>query len=447
MRQYKASKAEVAAIESTDPTELDALADHHNKFIRSRVAKNRATGGDTLARLARDEDDYVRSAVARHANTPAETLAAMSAAGDASKYVRSALAANPRTPAAALVPTDADDHFTRKSLARNPNAPAEVLRALATDRDTTIVEELAMNPATPDDVVLSLITHWSSTVASAIARRNPDPNPTRWRTITVTTRVGRGYVEQPKRIPVERGGRFTPEQIEAMAVSPHRPLRLAAASQPDAPHAVLAALAADEDMWIRVRVMENEGTPAALLIQMAQNETEARIMPMLANRSDLPGEAIIAIAARKVRNAHKALPSHTIETLLAHEDPIVRASAARVAREVSGEDAEVWERLFADDAKEVRVAAANACPASVLNQQASHTCKHVRAVVADLTHDPAVLFSLVNDTEVTVRRRVVKNTGCPAEAMMALARDPDQRVRTHAAGRFMDAMLRTPGSL
>lgn len=440
MRRYAPSKAEIAASESTDAAELDGLSTSANKFVRSRVAQNAATGADTLARLARDPDDYVRSAVARHPHTPPETLAAMSQTRDASRYVRSALAANPRTPTAALTPSRRDDYFTRKSLAGNPSTDPEVLRTLAADTDTTVVEQVAKNPATPEDTVLALVSHRSLCVAEALARRNRNPDPTRWRTIMVRRSVGRRFEEVPKRIPVEEGGRFPVSLIEAMAASSHRVLRLVAASQPDAPSQVLEVLAADEDMWVRARVAENEGASPALVTRMAQNETEARLIPLLANRPGLPDEAVIAIAARRIGAAHAALPDTAVHMLLAHPQPSVRATAARI---ITTEDTERWEQMLADEAKDVRVAAAAACPASLRDQQASHACKHVRAMVADLTGTPAVLLALSSDSEVTVRRRVVKNKACPSEAMMALAADPDQRVRTHAAARFMDAMTRT----
>lgn len=438
MRRYKASAAEINAVESTDPTELDTLADHQNKFVRSRVAKNAATGRDTLARLAKDPDGYVRTAVAKHPNTPAETLAAMSSVPD-SAYVRSALARNPHTPTSTLKPAASDDYFTRRSIAGNPNTDPDILREMAADRDNTVAEEVAKNPATPDDAVLTLIEHWSGGVAEAISRRNRNPNPTRWRTITVSTKVGRSYSTSTKQIPVEEGGRFTPEQIEAMAASKHAILQRTAASQPDAPAHVLSTLASHEDMWVRARVAENEGASADLILHMAQEEDEARLLPMLAKREHLNDEAIIAIASRKVPTAHAALPARAADVLLSNSDPKVRARAALLHRR---EQSEVWDRMLTDGDAEVRAAAAYQCPDDVLDAQVAHPCRKVREVVADLTRNPEVLFSLSSDAEVTVRRRVVKNKGCPGEAMMALAADPDERVRRHASARFMDAMTR-----
>lgn len=440
MRRYAPSKAEVAAMESTDPVELDELAAHANKFVRSKVAKNPATGAETLARLARDPDDYVRSAVARHRNTSPETLVAMIAVKDASRYVRQALAANHNTPTPALTPAASDDYFTRKALAGNPNTDPEVLRTLAGDRDFTIVEAVAMNPATPDDAVLALVNHPSSAVAEALGRRNRNPNPTRWRTITVHKRVGRRFTEEQKSIPVEEGGRFPATLIEAMASSPHRSLWMVAASQPDAPAEVLERLAAHEDMWVRARVIENEGASPALVVKMAQTEIEARLMWILARRPDLPDEAVIAVATSRVRTAHAYLPRNAAQILLSQPDAAVRACASRV---LPVEDTDQWLQMFADEAKEVRLAAITACSWDLLDQQVDHACKYVRGAVADRSRTPAVLLALSGDSEVTVRRRVVKNTACPAEAMMALAADPDQRVRTHAATRFMEAMTRS----
>lgn len=440
MRRYAPSKAEIAAVDSTDPAELDELANHANKFVRSKVAKNDATGADTLARLAMDPDDYVRTAVARHRNTTPETLASMVAAHDASKYVRQALAANRNTPTTALAPSSSDDYFTRKALAGNPNIDPQILRTLAGDRDLTIVEAVAKNPATPDDAVLALVSHSSSAVAEALGRRNRNPNPTRWRTITVHKRMAHRFVEEQKSIPVEEGGRFPAALIEAMASSRHRSLWMVAASQPDAPAEVLERLAAHKDMWVRARVIENEGASPELVIQMAQTETEARLISLLAGRSDLPDEAIIAIAASRVRTAHAYLPERAGRMLLAHAEAAVRATASRV---LSMEDTDGWGQMFADEAKEVRLAAVSRCPWDVLDEQASHACKYVREAVADRSRTPAVLLTLSGDAEVTVRRRVVKNTACPAEAMMALAGDQDLRVRTHAANRFMDAMMRS----
>lgn len=446
MRRYAASKAEIAASESIDPTELDTLANHANKYIRTRVARNAATQAPTLARLSTDTDPYVRSAVAAHPHTSVETLAEMSDASDPDSYVRRALAANPHTPAAALAPATSDDYFTRKSLAGNPSADPDVLRTLAADRDTTIVEKVATNPATPEDVILALIAHHSESVAHALARRNLDPNPTQWRTISVHKQVGRRFENVTKRIPIEQGGRFSRTLIEAMTASPHRSLLLLAASQPDAPHEVLGALAVHEDMWVRARVAENAGTPPALVVQMAHHEAEARLLPMLAARPDLPDEAIVAIAVRNVPTAHHALPERAVEVLLADADPHVRRRAAFVLNVAAhGQPSPAWERMLADEEMEVRKAAAGLCPISVLLAHAGHGCRHVRMAVADRAADPDVLAELASDPEVTVRRRVVKNKACPSEAMAALASDADKQVRTHAAARFMDAMTRTLG--
>lgn len=445
MRRYAPSKAEIAAVDSTDPDELDTLAAHTNKFVRSRVAKNDATQAHTLARLATDEDDYVRSAAARHRNTSTETLAIMSSTNDTSPYVRRALAANQNAPAAVLTPSAGDDYITRRTIARNPATDVETLRLLATDRDTMVVEAVAMNPSTPENVLLSLVGHPLFSVAEALSRRNFDPNnpAVRWRTITVRRAIGRRYETEEKRVPIQCGGRFSPALIEAMAASPHQVLRKTAASQPDASHEVLSALVCDEEMWVRARVAENPGAPAVLITSMAQIESEPRLVAMLAARADLPDEAIVAIAARRVTTAHEALPAGSVEVLLSHADPQVRATAVRV---VPTEASTQWERMLADEVEVVRVAASSACPLDMLERQTTHDCRKVRATVADRTSNPDVLHTLASDPEVTVRRRVVKNPSCPAEAMMMLAGDGDQRVRAHAAARFMDALTRQPGT-
>lgn len=442
MRRYSPSKAEIAAVESTNPTELDELANHANKFVRSRVAKNPATEAPTLTRLATDPDDYVRSAVARHRHTPPQALAAMVAANDTSRYVRQGLASNPNTPSAGLVPAAGDDYYTRRSIAENPNTDPETLRSLASDRDTTIVQKVAENKSTPEDVLVALAAHPSPSVAQGLSRHNFDPRTAQWRTITVRRQVGRRYETTTKRVPVQQAGRFPAAAIQSMATSEHQVLRQTAASQPDAPIEVMERLMGDEDMWVRSRLAENPSLPGAMVVQMARTEPEARLIATVAARADLPDEAIIAIAARRTSDAHSKLPDRSVEVLLAHPDPAVRATATRL---LDWNDTTVWAQMLADPTEEVRVAAAAHCPLALLNEQVAHPCKKVRAALADRALAAEILVALASDDEVTVRRRVVKNSHCPAEAMMGLAADRDQRVRAHAAARFMEAMTRGPG--
>lgn len=474
MTRFEPSRYEVAAKASTDPDELATLAQRSSSFVRSAVARNAHTSTETLASLAVDGDAWVQAAVARNRHTPDAILVVLGQAPD--KKVAEALAdrwnASPdmlRTLAAS--PYDE----VRVSVAKNKATPADTLGVLAGDRNAYVVAGVAWNQATPDGVLIPLTRHRSPSVIDALAKRHSNKN-TRSRTV-----IGRGMSNQGQqmRIPIEEGGRFSPDLIRAFTDSSVPRLHKAAASQPDAPQECLAVLAAHDDVWIRVRVAENPGAGEAVLLALA-TAGGSEVLGALAGRQSLPsrhtaplpvpavssddegpwatltsdGEPVVpdaptvpmmlpesvlaTVALSRARSAHALLPAGTGARLLSSPDPKTRAAAAKVLR---AEETDAWAAMLTDSDKKVRAAGAATIPSSLLPNYVDSPCAAVRAEVADRIGDPETLRLLSQDPEALVRRRVIRNTVCPIDAFSALTHDTDTWVAKYAAERVLAALM------
>lgn len=439
-RQYPPSQTELRAKSSEDPAELAELATHRSSFVRSAVARNPRTSAETIALLIASDDKYVRSAAAQHRNAPAEALSALSDdLGDGlDEYTLRALASNRTTPVETLTRLAACEHASvRAAVAKNSAAPVDVLRLLAGGASYETACNLAWNPRTPDDVLALLARSRDANVVHKLASRKAYLN-TETRPQAVTRFNGRSHHTAIVDVPVERGGRFSPEVIEAFATSAHLTLHRTAASQPDAPASVLHTLAGHEDQWVRVRVAENPAASDEALLALVE-AGPSEVVIAVAGRPGLSDAVMEAVALSRSGHAHERLcaQSGMMARLMTDPAPKVRAVAAKYGHLLF---VDPWNDFLADPDESVRQAGAAAMPLRALEAQVAHPCKKVRQVLAQRSDTPGVLARLAADEAVVVRRRVAANRHVDASTLSLLAADGDRRTRRAASERFLNAL-------
>ncbi len=338
---------------------LRSLARSKREALRCSVARNPATPAKVLGKLAEDDSPRVRVGVARNRAAPLEVLLQLARAPDAgyTEYAmgdiwgdsthealldraappellevlgdgegplaaearlalhgpsaerlaatpwqrRAACARDPETEADVLrVLAEDPEPFVRADVAANEGAPAEVLLALfeANRRDSRVMECLAGNRATPVSIL------------EALAQRDPLP-----------TALLLNYA-----LPVAIQWRF--------ARHPEPTMRAAVADRLGTDAEVLAVLATDEDLRVRLQTASNNRTPGEALAKLA-GDRDKRVRQAAAGRLLLPRACLDALA-RDRATAVRLVTARRVDLneaqrgrLLADRDPEVRATAAQ----------------------------------------------------------------------------------------------------------------------
>jgi len=109
-----------------------------------------------------------------------------SLATDKNSSIRCGVAVNPNTPEDALRTLATDKNSSiRYGVAVNPNTPADILRSLATDEYCNVRYGVAVNPNTPADILRSLATDKNSSIRYVVTL-NPNYKPEPYKTLELT---------------------------------------------------------------------------------------------------------------------------------------------------------------------------------------------------------------------------------------------------------------------
>ncbi|MGW1271797.1 hypothetical protein [Streptomyces sp. NPDC002491] len=243
---------------------------------------------------------------------------------------RSMIAANPRLPraAVALLSCDADPKVRREIARRRDLEPAE-RRALVEDRDPEVRRTIARHPdldaderaalaADPDPRVrLSVSVHpaWSEWERSAIDYEVCEDGDFGFHHCSATPRDA--------------------DAVRRDALSAHPLLRREAAKERALPADLVARLAADDDLGVRVLLAQNHADPPADLLLRCFLEYTGSERAQLLTRPGFPSEGLAVHAddadpaVRRLAARDPQTPAHTVERLTRDPDPAVRAAFAR----------------------------------------------------------------------------------------------------------------------
>ncbi len=246
---------------------------------RAMIASNAALPPDFVVLLAADPDPEVRREIARR--------------GDLGTAERRALVGD-------------RDPSVRRTVARHPDLGPEERAALAADADPQVRLAVSVHPA------------WSERERSAI---------------DYEVRVDGDFVHH-RPSPTPRH----PSAVRRDALSAHPMLRREAAREHALPPDLVARLAADDDLGVRVLLAQNHPDAPADLLLRSYLEYTGREREHLLTRPGFPGEglavhaddedpAVRPLAARDPRTAPQ-----TVERLTRDPDPGVRAAFARHPR-------------------------------------------------------------------------------------------------------------------
>lgn len=243
---------------------------------RAMIAANPSLPPDVVVLLAADPDPEVRWEITRRADLgPAE---------------RRALVTDP-------------DPGVRRMLARHPDLDHDERRVLAADPDPKVRLSVSVHPA------------WTEEERAAIDYEVPLDEP---------------FCFYPERL-VPRD----PEAVRRDALSAHPMLRREAAREHSLPPDLVARLAADDDLGVRVLLAQNHpDAPSALLLRSFLEYTGPE-RAHLVTRPNFPTDGL-AVHAEDEDPAVRALaardpetPPATVERLTRDPDPAVRAAFAR----------------------------------------------------------------------------------------------------------------------
>ncbi|MFN8028438.1 MAG: hypothetical protein U0W40_19390 [Acidimicrobiia bacterium] len=227
----------LAALAPDTPAEdLERMLKVGVPYVRRRAAAHPNMPSALVQAIVQNDDDAMRAAAAANPTIP--VAAAQAAVTDPVAAVRAALGANPVVPEALLARLSFDPvAHVRANVAGNPSASAEVLAQLAADE----APEVRATVAARTDVDLALLRALGDDVdpfVCAIVAANP---------------------------------RTEPDVLEHLvSVAP-----VEALSNPSAPEALLSAAALLDNPELRLAVATNPATPAAVLKRLARDRDES----------------------------------------------------------------------------------------------------------------------------------------------------------------------------
>ncbi|AVV44384.1 hypothetical protein PYK79_23275 [Streptomyces sp. ID05-04B] len=310
----------------------------------------------TRAALLADPDDEVRERAERNAREedPAwveSVLPAHSCHGRTDALLHRALS-RAVVDSVLTAPAGPQD---RKMIARNPGLPPDVVALLSGDADAEVRKEIAhrrdLGPAErralvadPDPGVRRTIARHPDLGPGERAALAADPDPQ----VRLSVSVHPAWSERERSAvdyQVSQDGDFglhhcsaTPRDAAAVrrdALSGHPLLRREAAKERALPSDLVARLAADDDLGVRVLLAQNHPRPPADLLLRCFLEYTGCERERLLTRPGFPSEglavhaddadpAVRRLAARDPRTA-----AHTVDRLTRDPDPAVRAAFAR----------------------------------------------------------------------------------------------------------------------
>ncbi|MGW7522015.1 hypothetical protein [Streptomyces sp. NPDC054783] len=250
-------------------------------------------------------------------------------------------------------PAGADD---RAMIAFNPTLPPDAVVLLAADPDPKVREEIARRRADlPPAERQALVADPHPDVRRTIAH-HPDLDPDERRTLAtdpdprvrLAVSVHPAFSEEERAridymVPMDdrsfgaycQGTPRDPEAVRCDALSGHPVLRRRAAQEHTLPPDLVALLAEDDDLGVRVLLAQNHpDAPAALLLRSFL-EYSGPERARLTTRPDFPRAGLAECAehadpqvrALAARDPH--IPAATVERLTSDPDPEVRSAFAR----------------------------------------------------------------------------------------------------------------------
>lgn len=314
---------------------------------------------DTRAALLADPDDSVRQRAEDHARyeDPAwveSVLPARPCHGRTDVLLQRALS-RAVVDSVLTAPAQPDE---RATIAGNPSLPPDVVVLLAADPDPEVRERIARRPDLQPTQRHALVVDPDPEVRGTVAY-HPDLGPAERRALAVDpdpkvrlavsvhpalTEEERARIDYEVPTDCRFGFRFVPvlpqqhrdpEDIRRKALSGHPMLRREAAEDRELPADLVARLAEDDDLGVRVLLAQNHpDAPPALLLRGFLEYTGPE-RENLITRPNFPRTGLAALAdhedpqVRALVARDPNTPPATVERLTRDPDPDVRAALAR----------------------------------------------------------------------------------------------------------------------
>jgi hypothetical protein len=264
---------------------------------------------------------------ARDVTVPAEAAAQASMLASRSVADRVALAGDPGTGSALVAQLALDPSpAVRRIIAAGRRVAPEVLRALVTDHDRRVREELMRNPATPDDVVVTLVADPDRRVRWSVLNRSAHPAPVLLAMAQATERDLRWMTAE--RI------RLDPASEALLARDDDETVRHQIARRTTDPTQLLALLE-DPHPLVRGGVLENPAVRLEHRLALI-GDPSPDVRLLLVGRRPLPLDACLTLARDRSSRVRQALaraswaPDEVIQLLLADRNPeVVRQISLR----------------------------------------------------------------------------------------------------------------------
>ncbi|MBD2618943.1 hypothetical protein H6G37_12060 [Synechocystis sp. FACHB-898] len=427
------------------------------KLTPKAEAQSESTSLDRLRELA--QDPKLAKLVAANYMAPPDLLEELSHTSD--KPLLKALVSNPNTPTEVLLKLGSlfpeqllDNPVFDILLIENPNllsefpksslnsllkrevAPVSFLRWAATNGDENTLQSLLINPNVPAEVVQGLTEHgdWDVVIAAKLH-------------VNSGVEVEPSWEEQglKRRVPEKENERVTdffryfwPELKDLVCLNYW--IRRRIASHPNCPVDVLAQLALDDDLDVRICVAKNPNCPVELrlklLTQLALDDG-CWVRICVAENPNCPVDVLTQFALDNNSYVRRDVASNLncpveVLTQLALDDDY------RVRRDVASNPncpVDVLTQLALDNNSDVRIGITLNlnCPVDVLTQLALDNNSDVRIGITLNPNCPVelrlkLLTQLALDNNSDVRIDVTLNPNCPVEVLTQLALD-DSYVR------------------
>jgi len=212
---------------------------------------------------------------------------------------------------------------------------AELLRKLATDKDTDLRKIAACNPATPTKLLLALARDKSERVRQELAYNSGAP----LEVLAILTKDKNWYVRRE----VARYAKV-PQVLAILAEDSDANVRQALAWNPNVPTDLLCRLAEDNSAMVRAAAAWHPRIPLKVLLQLAQDKHED-VRAKAASNKKLPTEVLKRLAwddssyVRYFVLLNENLPEELLQQLATDKDPEVRvrvASHSRISQHLLG---------------------------------------------------------------------------------------------------------------
>ncbi|MBT2498610.1 hypothetical protein J7E25_05840 [Agromyces sp. ISL-38] len=379
----------------------DLLREGRPKWIRRSIARDwPAEDSDARYRFLSDADPEIRwDALQRSVDLPQDALGPLltELAGDRRRRVQFRTDGDDRPQWQRSTTPSQHDHLVLMVVAAHPSTPLASIRVLTQHKSIDVVAALITNPSVPAENVPALI-------ARLRFSRSVD---------------ARERVASSEMLPAVAA--------DALVEDKNGGVRAALAGNHAAPPRALLRLAEDPDFAVRLAVLENASTPAALAASVAPPLLEASAnLELLMTLNAIKGRVDVTLPAEMLSDALNRLSKSRLR------DPDLRIVSARDPRTA----APTLERLAKSVDEDVRSAVASNPTASsaLIEKLASDQDPSVRTAAAkSAAAEVSVLVSLAHDDDTRVRANAASNPALPSRVLAELLADDSLFVRMAAS--------------